>query len=114
MVQSTNTTAGFGPVLRWNVLERRRWRLFADGGVDLLQTGSQAYIIPVKGAGYNFFPHGRVGASFRFHESYWLEASFGWAYVTSGFGGNSQLLLPWTGQGAAVGLRRTFRNFHFF
>jgi hypothetical protein len=31
MVQSTNTTAGFGPVLRWNFLEGKRWRIFTDG-----------------------------------------------------------------------------------
>lgn len=73
MVQSTNTTAGLGPILRWNFLERTRWRLFTDGGVDLLQTGSQAYIIPERGVGYNFFPRARAGVSFRLHESYWLE-----------------------------------------
>jgi hypothetical protein len=113
MVQSTNTTAGLGPILRWNFLERTRWRLFTDGGVDLLQTGSQAYIIPGRGVGYNFFPRARAGASFRLHESYWLETSFGWAHLTSGFGGKNQLL-PWTGQGASVSLRYTFRNFHPF
>jgi hypothetical protein len=79
----------------------------------LLQTGSQAYIIPGKGVGYNFFPRGRAGASFRLYESYWFETSFGLAYVTSGFGGNSQLL-PWTGQGVSVSLRHTFRNVHPF
>ena len=107
MVQSTNTTAGFGPVLRWNFVERERWRLFTDGGIDLLQTGSPAYIIPWRNAGYNFFPRGHAGASFRLHESYWLEASFGWAHVSSGLGGNNQLLL-WSGQGVSVVLRHTF------
>jgi hypothetical protein len=111
MVQSTNTTAGFGPVLRWNFLEREPWRLFVDGGIDLLQTGSPAFIIPWSQAGYNFFPRVRAGASFRLHESYWLEASFGWAHVTSGFGGSSQLL-PWNGQGVSLSLRHTFRGSH--
>jgi hypothetical protein len=111
MVQSTNTVAGFGPVLRWDFLECQRWRLFADGGVDFLQTGSPAFIIPWPDAGYNFFPRGRAGASFRLHESYWLEASFGWAHVTSGFGGSSQLL-PWSGQGVSLSLRHTFRGSH--
>lgn len=107
MVQSTNTVIGFGPALRWNFLERKRWRLFAEGGVDLLQVGSTAFIVPGRGVGYNGFPRGRGGASFRLHNSYWLEAGFGWAYVTPGFGGNSQLL-PWSGQGVSLGLRRTF------
>jgi len=113
MVQSTNTTFGFGPVMRWNFLDRERWRLFSDGGVDLLQTGSTAYIIPGKGIGYNFFPRVGAGASFCLHKSYWLDTSFGWAHVTSGFGGSSQLLL-WSGQGATVSLRHTFRSFRSF
>jgi len=113
MVQSTNTVAGFGPVLRWNFLERKRWRLFADGGVDLLMTGSTAYIIPSKDVGINFFPRGRIGASFWLHRSYWLETNFGWAHVTTGFGGRGQLP-PWSGQGASVSLRRTFGNSRSF
>jgi hypothetical protein len=107
MVQSTNTTAGFGPVLRWNVLEQKHWIIFSDAGVDFLQTGSTAYIIPWPGVGYNFFVRGRGGAALRLHESYWLETSFGWAHVTSGFGGNGQLL-PWSGQGVSLSLRHTF------
>src|SRR5215469_4811848 len=107
MVQSTDTVVGFGPVLRWNCLERKHWRVFTDGGVDLLMTGSTAYVIPGKDVGYNFFPRGRVGATFRLHRSYWLETNFGWAHVTTGFGGHRQLL-PWSGQGASVSLRRTF------
>jgi hypothetical protein len=108
MAQST-TTAGFGPVLRWDFVERKQWRLFTDAGVDLLQTGSPAYIIPWRDTGYNFFPRGRAGASLRLHQSYWLEASFGWAHVTSGFGGSSQLL-PWSGQGISLSLRHTFQR----
>lgn len=107
MVQSTRTTAGFGPALRWNFLEGKHWRVFADAGVDLLQTGSPGYIIPWSGVGYNFFSRGRGGGALRLHDSYWLETSFGWAHVTSGFGGNSQLL-TWSGQGVSVGLRYVF------
>lgn len=87
MVQSINTTVGFDPVLRWNFLEHKRWRLFGDGGMDLLQTGSIAYIIPGRDVGYNLFSRARAGAIFRLHESCWLETSFGWAHVTAGFGG---------------------------
>jgi hypothetical protein len=45
---------GFGPLLRWNFLENGRCRLFADAGADILQTGDEAYIIPLGGTGYNF------------------------------------------------------------
>jgi hypothetical protein len=107
MVQSTNTTAGFGPLLRWNVLERKHWTIFSDAGVDFLQTGSTAYIIPWFGVGHNFFVRGRGGAVLRLHESYWLETSFGWAHITTGFGGSSQPL-AWSGQGVSLGLRHTF------
>jgi len=107
MVQTTSRLAGFGPMLRWNFIERKKWRLFTDGGLDFLQAGSPGVIVPWTGDGYNFLPRVRAGASFRLHESYWLETSFGWAHVTSGFGSSSQSL-PWSGQGATVGLRRTF------
>jgi hypothetical protein len=107
MVQSGNTTAGFGPVLRWNLIEREHWRLFTAGGFDLLQSGSPAYIIPWRSVGYNFYPRGNVGTGFRISDSYWMDASFGWAHVTSGFAGSNQLL-PWSGQGVSVALRHTF------
>ena len=112
-MQSTNTVTGFGPVLRWNFVERKHWRAFTDGGVDLLMTGSTAYIIPTKDVGVNFFPRGCIGASFQLYRSYWLETNFGWAYVTPGFGGHRQLL-PWSGQGASVSLRRTFGDARSF
>jgi len=109
MAQTTRTTAGFGPVLRWSFLQRPRWRLFTDAGVDFLQTGSPAFIIPWPDVGYNLFSRVRAGASVRLHESYWLDTSFGWAHVGSGFAGNNQLP-SWSGQGASVGLRHTFRS----
>lgn len=111
MVQSTNTVFGFGPVLRWNFFERSRWRLFADAGTDFLQTGSLGYIIPWgKTLGYNFFLRGHCGTSFQLHQSYWLEAGFGWAHVTSrfGLGSSAGQLVAWSGQGVTVGLRHTF------
>lgn len=107
MVQTTNTVFGFAPVLRWYFLDRKQWRLFADGGLDLLQTGSPAFILPWSGVGYNFFPRVRVGTTLRLHESYWLEPSIGWAHVSSGFGWGSQLL-PWSGQGVSLSLRHSF------
>lgn len=107
MVQTTNTVFGIGPVLRWNFVKHERWRLFSDAGADLLQTGSPAFINPIwKGLGYNLFPRERGGASVQLHASYWLEGSFGWAQVTSGYGADK--LLPWSGQGASLGLRHTF------
>lgn len=105
---TTKTTVGFGPALRWNFLERERWRLFADTGSDFVQTGSLGYIVPWgKNMGYNFFFRDRGGASFQLHRAYWLEASIGWAHVSSGFGWGSQLL-PWSGQGTSISLRHTF------
>ena len=77
-MQSSRTTAGFGPVLRWNFQEGERWRAFVDGGTDLLQSGSPAYIIPWTNVGYNLFLRGRGGASVRLSSSYWPEAAFGW------------------------------------
>ncbi len=107
MFQTTQTTAGVGPVLRWNFLERERWRVFVDGGVDLLANGSPAFIVPWPGMGFNFFPRARAGASWRLHGPYWLEAGYGYGHVTAGFGGNAKLL-PWSGEGASLGMRYTF------
>jgi len=46
------------------------------------------------------FVRGRGGAALRLDESDWLETSFGWAHVTSGFEGSGKLL-PWSGQGVS-------------
>jgi len=107
MTQTTRTTVGVGPGLRWNFLEREHWRLFADSGVDFLASGSPAFVVPWPGMGFNFFPHAAAGASLRLHEAYWIEGSFGWAHVTPGFGWGNQLP-SWSGQGASLGLRHTF------
>jgi hypothetical protein len=106
--QTLEEVVGFGPLVRWNFLESRRWRLFADGGADFLQTGSPAYIIPWPGTGYNFFLRAGAGASFRLHQSYWLEPSARWAHVTTGFGPGADTLLPWSGTGVSLSLRHTF------
>lgn len=107
MTQTTRATVGLGPLVRWNFLEREHWRLFADAGADILQSGSPGFIVPWKDIGYNAFLRGRVGANFRLQETYWLEAGFGYAHVTRGFGWGGQLP-SWSGQGPLLGLRHTF------
>lgn len=94
-------------MLRWNFVERAHWRAFVDGGADFVANGSPAFIVQRPGVGFDFFPRARAGASLRLHESYWLEAGYGYGHVTSGFGGSAKLL-PWSGEGASVGLRHTF------
>ena len=108
MVQTTEAVAGVGPLLRWNFVEHGPWRLFVDGGADFIQTGSPAYIIPTADVGYNFFLRGGAGASLRLHQSYWLDAGFRWAHVTSGFGPRADNFHRWSGQGLSLGLRHTF------
>jgi hypothetical protein len=103
-----NEIAGFGPLLRWNFVEVGRLRLFADAGADFIQTGSPAYVIPLAGVGYNFFLRAGSGASLRLHSAYWLDASFRWGYITSGFGPGGNNYTPWNGLGAALALRHTF------
>ena len=97
--------AGFGPLLRWNFIDHRHWRLFTDGGLHVLQTGSPAFFIPTGGVGYNGFLLGGVGTGFRLGNSYWLESSVRWVHVTSGVGPGASNLLAWSGQGASLSLR---------
>jgi len=108
-VQKSDTATGFGPLLRWNAIETGRWRWFADGGADFLQTGSPAFIIPWTGDGYTSFLRGGGGASFRLQESYWLETTFRWVHVTTGFGSGTGNYPRWSGQGLSLSLRHTFR-----
>jgi len=107
-VANPNEIAGFGPLLRWNFLQTGRWRLFADAGADLLQTGSPAYIVPLSGVGYNFFLRAGSGASFSLHPAYWLDASFRWGHITTGFGPGGNNYIPWSGPGISLALRHTF------
>jgi hypothetical protein len=104
-----NEFGGFGPLLRWNFLETRSFRLFADGGADFILTGSPAIIIPLGGTGYNFFLRGGTGASLRLHSSYWLDTGFHWAHITTGFGPGANNYIPWSGLGLSLGLRHAFR-----
>jgi len=99
---------GFGPHLRWNFLQNGRCRLFADAGVDILQTGNTAYIIPLGGTGYNFFLRAGSGASFRLHSAYWLDTNFRFAHITTGFGPGGNNYIPWSGLGLSLALRHTF------
>jgi hypothetical protein len=109
MVQKTASATGFGPLLRWNFLEKRCWRLFTDGGADFVQTGSPAFIIPWSGDGYTFFLRAGGGVSIQLHRSYWLETSFRWAHVTSSFGPGADNYPRWSGQGLSLTLRHTSR-----
>lgn len=100
---------GFGPLLRWNFLRTDRFRIFADAGADLLQTGNESYIIPLGGTGYNFFLRAGSGASIRLHSAYWLDTSFRFAHITTGFGPGGNSYIPWDGLGISVALRHAFR-----
>jgi hypothetical protein len=99
---------GFGPLLRWNFLQNERFRLFADAGADILQTGNEAYLIPLGGTGYNFFLRAGSGASLRLPSAYWLDASVRFAHITSGFGPGGDSYIPWSGVGVSLALRHTF------
>lgn len=107
--QQPQEVAGFGPALRWNLVDRRHWRLFTEGGVNILQTGSPAFFIPNGGVGYNGFFPGGGGTSVRLSHSYLLESSFRWAHVTTGVGPGASNLQAWSGQGLVLGLRHVAR-----
>jgi len=108
-VANPNEIAGFGPLLRWNFFQDGRCPLFVDGGADFLQTGSPAYVVPLSGVGYNFFLRAGSGASFRLHSAYWLDVSFRFARITTGFGPGGDNYMPWSGLGLSLALRHTFR-----
>src|SRR5208337_3733096 len=74
---------GFGPQVRWNFLQIRRWRVFADGGASFILTNSA---IPPGGEKYNFFSRAGGGGSFRLTQTCWLEATFRWAHISDGRG----------------------------
>jgi Lipid A 3-O-deacylase (PagL) len=108
-VTQGNEIAGFGPLMRWNFLQTGHYRLFADGGADILQTGSPAYVIPIGGVGYNFLLRAGSGASFRLNSAYWLDASYRWGHITTGFGPGGGNYVPWSGQGLSLALRHSLR-----
>jgi len=99
--------SGFGPLFRWNFLQTRRWRVFVDGEPDLVK--SSFFFIPRPRDEYEFYLRGGVGTSLRIHRSYWLEASGRWAHISNSWGGSNADYPSWSGLGASVGLRHTFR-----
>jgi hypothetical protein len=109
-VQKTDATFGFGPLVRWNAFEATRWRLFVDGGAELLQSGSPAFIIPWPGDGYTGLLRAGGGGSVRLRGSYWLETTFRWAHVPTGIGPGADGYPRWSGQGISISLRHTFRR----
>lgn len=96
---------GVGPVFRWNLLQVRRLRLFADGEPDVFFTNHD---FPAGGSKYNFFLRAAAGPAFRLTRSFWVESRFLWAHIS-----NDQGIGPgnpaWQGRGVAVGVRYTPR-----
>lgn len=96
---------GVGPVFRWNFLQFKRLRLFADADPDIFFTNHD---FPAGGSKYNFFLRAGAGAAFRLTNSLWVESRFLWAHISNGQGivaGNP----AWQGRGVAVGVRYTSR-----
>jgi hypothetical protein len=95
-----------GPMLRWNFLQAGRWRVFADGEADVIKGGF--FFIPQNDP-YNLFVRGGAGASYRIHDTYWLEVACRWGRTLGGLNGMNQYS-SWTGVGASLALRHTFGN----
>ena len=96
---------GVGPIFRWNFLQFRRLRLFADAEPDVFFTNHD---FPAGGAKYNFFLRPAAGPAFRLTNSLWVESRFLWAHISNGQGigpGNP----AWQGRGVAVCVRYTPR-----
>jgi hypothetical protein len=110
-VQTTQTTAGVGPLSAGILLS-------GNGGAYLwmaAQTFCRAAVLPLccrgRALASAFSARARWGKPCGCNASYWLEPSFGFARVTSGFAAGSQLL-PWSGRGASLSLRHTFGRCH--
>jgi hypothetical protein len=100
--QSSNAAGGgFGPLVRWNVVDTGRWRFFAEAQTDFLLTNNS---FPVGGTAYNAFTRGGGGLSFRLNRSYWVEAAFHFAHISNA---NLALNPLWNGQGFSLGLRKS-------
>ena len=96
---------GVGPAFRWNFLQFRRLRLFADADPDIFFTNHD---FPAGGSKYNFFLRAGAGPAFRLTKSLWVESRFLWAHISNGQGigpGNP----AWQGRGVAAGVRYMFR-----
>lgn len=66
--QDGDDAGGINPgfTLRYHLINRDRWTLFADAGIGLLfATGD----VPVGGTSFNFTPHVGAGATFRLGDS---------------------------------------------
>lgn len=96
---------GVGPVFRWNFLQFKRLRLFADADPDIFFTNHD---FPAGGSKYNFFLRAGAGPAFRLTNSLWVESRFLWAHISNGQGivpGNP----AWQGRGLAAGACYMFR-----
>jgi hypothetical protein len=56
---------GSRPAQRWNFAVRERWRVFVDGGTDILPSGSPGFVLPWPGVGFSFFRAGALGQALR-------------------------------------------------
>lgn len=96
---------GIGPDFRWNFLQFRRLRLFADADPDVFFTNHD---FPAGGSKYNFFLRVGAGPAFGLTKSLWVEGRFLWAHISNGQGlgpGNP----AWQGRGVTAGVRYVFR-----
>jgi hypothetical protein len=89
-----------GPLLRWNFLQFRRWRLFAEAEEDLLITNNN---FPSQGSSYNGYFRGGGGISIQLKGPYWLEADFHFAHVSDARELQDNPI--WNGRGFSLGLR---------
>jgi hypothetical protein len=106
LVLPSPMSSGAGPMLRWNFLQAGRWRVFADGEADVIKGGF--FFIPQNDP-YNLFVRGGAGASYRIHDTYWLEVAYRWGRTLGGLNGMNQYS-SWTGAGPSLALRHTFGN----
>ena len=92
---------GFGPDARWNFVQTRRIRLFADGESDFIYALPQ---FPAGGSATNAFLRAGGGIAYRFGDKRWLEAGYRRAHVSNG-GGIVPSNPAWNGKGIYVGVR---------
>jgi hypothetical protein len=104
LVLPSPMSSGAGPMLRWNFLQAGRWRVFADGEADVIKGGF--FFIPQNDP-YKTFVRGGAGASYRVHDTYWLEVAYRWGRTLGGLNGMNQYS-SWTGAGPSLALRHTF------
>jgi hypothetical protein len=100
--------SGLGPLLRWNFVQRGRWRVFADGEADGIKDGWLFLFLPYPNftQSWNVFFRTGGGLSYRLGKSYWLEAGYRWADTLGGANGETNYP-SWKGQGVSITLRHT-------